>query len=79
VYHNGYKLVRDNLNRTSEQALHPTNRDDWELYDMEKDRTELNNLIYEKQDIADELIKMYDEWAERIVVCPWEIIQKSRS
>jgi arylsulfatase len=40
----------------------------WELYDMEIDRTELNNLIDEKPDVAADLLAKYEAWAERVQV-----------
>ncbi|MCG8701596.1 MAG: arylsulfatase [Bacteroidales bacterium] len=35
---------------------------DWELYDLSKDRAETNNLVSEKKDIADELLKDFTQW-----------------
>ncbi|MHC4636985.1 MAG: arylsulfatase [Planctomycetota bacterium] len=35
----------------------------WELYDMEKDRTEMNNLIEKYPEKANELMARYKEWA----------------
>ena len=40
----------------------------WELYDMENDRTELNNLVDEKPEKAAELLAAYTKWAERVRV-----------
>ncbi len=36
---------------------------DWELYHIASDRTETNNLIDEKPEVADRLAKLYDAWA----------------
>jgi arylsulfatase len=44
---------------------------DWELYNMEKDRTELDNLIDRNKPKAKELEKLYNEWFRRIGVVPW--------
>jgi arylsulfatase A-like enzyme len=38
---------------------------DWELYDMEADRTELNNLAGDMPDRVKELDAKWDAWAER--------------
>ena len=46
----------------------------WELYDMERDRTELDDLYVRNRSKAQELEKLYDEWAERCGVLPWSII-----
>jgi arylsulfatase A-like enzyme len=43
----------------------------WELYDVEADRTEQNNLIEEKPELAKELIAEWEAWAERADVGPW--------
>ena len=52
-----WKLVEDGTKQTG-----------WELYDMELDRTELNNLINEKPDIKRELLDKYTAWAQRVKV-----------
>jgi len=44
----------------------------WELYNMEKDRTELNDLSTKHPEIVSELSKEYDEWAKRCKVLPWD-------
>jgi arylsulfatase len=44
----------------------------WELYDMVEDRTELHDLADRKPDVVAELSSLYDEWADRIGVVPWE-------
>ena len=44
---------------------------DWELYDMEADRTELHDVIGKHPEIARELREMYDAWAKRTRVVPW--------
>tara|TARA_R110002049_G_scaffold301166_1_gene493056 strand:- start:23044 stop:24705 length:1662 start_codon:yes stop_codon:yes gene_type:complete len=65
-----YKLVQD---------WEKGNHDNWELYDLEKDRTETNNLITEMPDKANEMIVMYQEWATRIKVLPWEEVNRLRA
>ena len=46
----------------------------WELYDMERDRTELDDLHARNRPKAQELERIYDEWAERCGVLPWSVI-----
>ena len=46
----------------------------WELYDMEQDRTELNDLYARNRPKAQELERIYAEWAERCGVLPWSVI-----
>jgi arylsulfatase A-like enzyme len=45
--------------------------EDWELYDLEADRTELNNLAQKHPAKLAELKAMYESWAERCGVRPW--------
>lgn len=40
----------------------------WELFDMEADRTELNNLIEKEKAVAEDLKAKYQAWAERVGV-----------
>jgi len=50
----------------------------WELYDMEADRAEMNNLIGSEQEVADRLIASYDTWATRAGVVPFGSWKKSK-
>jgi arylsulfatase A-like enzyme len=43
----------------------------WELYDMETDRTELNNLIGKNARLETELLKQYQAWANSSGVVDW--------
>lgn len=47
----------------------------WELYDMQGDRTELNDLagLYPRE--AEELSMIHDAWAARCGVLPWEHVR----
>ena len=45
----------------------------WELYDLEADRTELNNLANKYPERVDQLKAMYQGWAQRCGVLPWPI------
>lgn len=47
---------------------------DWELYDMDADRTELNDLAARHPDRVRDMAAMYDEWAARCGVIPREKI-----
>lgn len=41
---------------------------DWELYDLEKDRSETNDLLKEKPEIVEELKEEWTNWARRVGV-----------
>jgi arylsulfatase len=43
---------------------------DWELYDMEQDRTETNDIAARHLDLVKDLSARYDAWAERCGVIP---------
>ncbi|MEM7032022.1 MAG: arylsulfatase [Chloroflexota bacterium] len=45
----------------------------WELYDMNVDRTELNNLIEKNKPMGQRLQQMYEGWAESAGVLDWNI------
>ena len=46
----------------------------WELYDMETDRTELNNLIGKNAPLEKELLKQYQAWADSSGVLDWQLL-----
>ena len=48
----------------------------WELYEIAKDRTELNNLVERHRDKSDELVAKWNAWAEKVgVLTPAEFEQ----
>ena len=63
--HEGHCAVRD-----GDWKLVKLNDKPWELYDMSKDRTELNNLVEKSPEIAGRLMVVWAEWADRANVLP---------
>ena len=51
---------------------------DWELYDMNEDRSELNDLSHANQARVHELARLHEEWAERCGVQPWPVRSQAR-
>lgn len=49
----------------------------WELYDMNEDRSELNDLSHGDQTRVRELARLHEEWAERCGVQPWPIVPQT--
>jgi arylsulfatase len=47
----------------------------WELYDMEEDRGELDDLAAERPEVVEELAAIYERWAEASMVVPWEELE----
>ena len=46
---------------------------DWELYDIERDRTELANLRGQSCDLETELIRQFEDWSAKTGVLDWNI------
>lgn len=65
--HEGNRAVRDE----GWKLVAKSPRGDWELYDMESDRTEMHNLAEEYPQKASHLARLWDAWAERAHVKPW--------
>ena len=42
----------------------------WELYDLDADRTELNNLVDEQPDRVQQMSETYESWATRVGIAP---------
>jgi arylsulfatase len=47
----------------------------WELYDLEADRTETNNLGATNPAKVRELSGLWDAWASRVGVQPWDQVK----
>jgi len=63
--HDGSRAVRDgNWKLVSERG------GEWELYDIDADRAELNNLAARRPDKARELAARWDDWARRTNALP---------
>jgi arylsulfatase len=50
--------------------------DPWELYDMERDRTELNDVSPQHPDRVKDMLAQYEAWAKRCGVIPREHIDQ---
>ena len=64
--HEGNKAVRDGKWKLVQRHKLP-----WELYDMEADRTERQNLVVAQPEIAAKLKTAWNEWAARTYVDGW--------
>ena len=51
----------------------------WELYDMETDRSETHDVADEHPDIVRVLADLYQAWADRCHVMPWDELKAVRS
>jgi hypothetical protein len=46
---------------------------DWELYDLERDRTELRNLAPRNRRLVGRMVRNYQQWADRTGVLDWKV------
>jgi arylsulfatase len=60
--------------RVGEWKLVSNYPDAWELYNMDEDRTELNNRSEDFPERVQEMSRQYEAWAERCGVIPREVI-----
>jgi arylsulfatase len=65
--HEGNRAVRDG--RWKLVAKGPAG--EWELYDLEADRTELNDLAEARPDRVRTMIAQWEAWATRAHAIPW--------
>lgn len=65
--HEGNCAIREGQFKLVRRHGHP-----WELYDMDADRTELNDLTGKGGVSETELQKSYESWATKTGVLPWE-------
>ena len=71
--HEGNRAVR--LGNWKLVSKHPG---DFELYDMNEDRTELNDLASAKPDRLNEMQGLYQDFAHRCNVVPWAELMEMR-
>ncbi len=65
--HEGNRAVR----RGSWKLVAKGRESAWELYNIEHDRSETNNLAEEQPEMVQELANLWQQWAERANVLPW--------
>jgi len=65
--HEGNRAVRDGKWKLCAKSP----RGKWELYNMQKDRVEANNVAASFPEITQRLINQWEAWAERCHVIPW--------
>lgn len=65
--HEGNRAIRDGRWKlVAKGAQGP-----WELYDLETDRTELNNLVEQQPERVQVMAQQWEEWAEQAHAKPW--------
>ncbi|MBM3737903.1 MAG: arylsulfatase [Acidobacteria bacterium] len=69
--HEGNRAIRD-----GKWKLVSRYPGDWELYDMQADRTEMVNLAARQADRVRAMSGAWDQWAARVKVVPWGEVAK---
>jgi arylsulfatase A-like enzyme len=73
--HQGNRAVRQG--KWKIVSSYPENR--WRLFDLEKDRTELNDLSDTNPEKLSELTGLYEQWARKVAVEDWGTINQTRN
>ena len=71
--HEGNRAVRQ-----GKWKLVARNAKEWELFDVEADRTEMKNLAAKQPDRAKSMAAAYSAWARRANVMPFDEVRKGR-
>ena len=66
--HQGYQAARIG----NWKIVRPHNQE-WELYNLEDDPTELKNLIHKRTEKAGAFKTLFNQWAEQCGVRPWPV------
>jgi arylsulfatase A-like enzyme len=61
------------------KAVRPEEAKEWELYDLEKDRTELNDLARQYPDVLSRMTEAWENWAKTNQVLPKKLPMGNKS
>ena len=70
----GFEHEGNRALRQGKWKLVAEHKRDWELYNLESDRAELNNLASKNPEKVKELAAAYEKWAEHCNVLPWDVV-----
>ena len=70
--HEGNRAIRE-----GDHKLVSRFPDQWELFNLKADRTELNDLSAKDPKLAERLAARYDKWTQHAQVVPWADVQKA--
>ena len=68
IEHEGNRIAREGKWKLVSYANKP-----WELFDMEADRSEINDLAAQRTSIVKHLNNAYAKWAKRVGVVDWKV------
>jgi arylsulfatase len=66
--HEGNRAIR-----LGDWKLIAAHRENWQLYNLATDRTELDDLASKNLEKVAELRTLYEQWAKRCGVVPWPV------
>ncbi len=72
--HEGNRAVRDGTWKLVAKGV----KGEWELYDMEQDRTEMHNLVSQHPEIASRMVNQYEQWANERGIVPFGSWNKNK-
>lgn len=72
--HEGNRAVRDGKWKLVSKG----SKSPWELYDMEVDRTEMNDLLAAKPKLAAKMIAQYEAWADHVGAVPYHTLNRGK-
>ena len=75
IEHEGNQMVRSGPHKLVRQHTEPA----WQLYDMDRDRSEMHDLSPEMPERFVELAQAYSHWESQAHVIPWERGQRYMS
>ena len=73
IEHEGNRIARDGKWKLVSYANKA-----WELFDMDEDRSELNDLASQHPSIVNRLNSAFAQWSKRVGVVDWEIARTYR-
>jgi len=68
----GWEHEGNRAYRVGDWKLVATFKGEWELYDLSKDRSEVNNLATKYPKRVQEMAAQWQQWADKVGVVPWE-------
>jgi len=72
--HEGNRAVRDGKWKLVAKG----SKGKWELYDMEKERTEMTDLVEKFPEVAGRMARQYERWAEERGVVPFHALREKK-
>jgi arylsulfatase len=60
------------------KAVRPAEAKEWELYDLQKDRTELNDMAKQYPDVLSRMTEAWEKWANANQVLPKKISNENK-